>query len=100
MCPESIVLIADKVVHTTAGSSRLKSAPWPLPPNYGSAHQSTNVHDLVMMAVHNGMERTPEMFNALATRAGLTLTRIWECQSSNALVEMRLPGLRGAMAAL
>ncbi|EED84669.1 predicted protein [Postia placenta Mad-698-R] len=100
MCPESIVLIADKVVHTTAGSSRLKSAPWPLPPNYGSAHQSTNVHDLVMMAVHNGMERTPEMFSALATRAGLTLTRIWECQSSNALVEMRLPGVRGAMAAL
>jgi len=89
MGPDSIVMIVEKVIHTTVGSPQLKSAPPPLLPNYGSAHQSGNMHDLIMMAVHNGMERTPEMLDALANRAGMKLSKIWECRGIISVIELR-----------
>ncbi|KZT06657.1 S-adenosyl-L-methionine-dependent methyltransferase [Laetiporus sulphureus 93-53] len=90
MGPGSIILVAEHAINTTVGSPRLKRAPPPLPPNYGYAHQWGNVHDLVMMAVHNGMERTPEMLDSLAKRAGLKVTRMWECRGVIAIAELHI----------
>ncbi|KZT12560.1 S-adenosyl-L-methionine-dependent methyltransferase [Laetiporus sulphureus 93-53] len=89
MGPNSIILIADQIIHTTVGSPRLKAAPPPLPPNYGYASQFGNHHDLTMMACHNGMERTPEMLDALAARAGLRVAKIWECRGLIAIAELK-----------
>ncbi|KZT74274.1 S-adenosyl-L-methionine-dependent methyltransferase [Daedalea quercina L-15889] len=89
MKPDSMVLVADHVIHPTAGSAYLKSAPSPLPPNYGSAHQFENTHDLAMMATHNAMERTPEMLEAVAVRAGLHVIKIWECRGGIGVTELR-----------
>ncbi|KAH9938266.1 S-adenosyl-L-methionine-dependent methyltransferase [Fomitopsis serialis] len=63
MKPDSVVLVADHVIHPTRPSIR-------------------NTHDLAMMAIHNAMERTPEMLEAVATRAGLKVTKIWECRGA------------------
>ncbi|CCL98008.1 uncharacterized protein FIBRA_00001 [Fibroporia radiculosa] len=60
MGPTSRILIADHVLHSTAESGQLKSAPAPLPVNYGVAHIYNNMHDLNIMSVMNGMERTPD----------------------------------------
>lgn len=90
MGPGSIILVAEHAINTTVGSPKLKRAPSPLPPNYGYAHQWGNVHDLVMMAVHNGMERTPEMLDSLAKRAGLKVTRMWECRGVIAIAELHI----------
>ncbi|KZT10989.1 uncharacterized protein LAESUDRAFT_809834 [Laetiporus sulphureus 93-53] len=54
----SRVLIADNVMQTTVGPSYLKSAPSPLPANYGYGHSFANMHDLLMFTMFKGGERT------------------------------------------
>lgn len=88
MSPTSKLLIVDKVLNTSVGSDRMKPAPLPLPANYGVAQAFGNLHDLAMMACHNGMERTPEMLEAVAQRAGLKITKIWESRSIMSITEM------------
>ncbi|PCH41144.1 S-adenosyl-L-methionine-dependent methyltransferase [Wolfiporia cocos MD-104 SS10] len=90
MGPDSIILVADQVVNTTVGSPLLKAAPPPLPLNYGIARYFGNMHDLTMMAINNGMERTPEMSDTIAKRAGLKVTKIWECRSIIYTAELRV----------
>lgn len=89
MASESLVLIADNVMQTTAGSPHLKAAPPPLPANYGLAHSFANLHDLFMFVMFKGGERTAGEFAALAARAGLKLTRVWECRGLTSLTELR-----------
>lgn len=88
MSPTSKLLIVDKVLNTSVGSDQLKPAPFPLPANYGVAQAFGNLHDLAMMACHNGMERTPEMLEAVAQRAGLKITKILESRSTMSIIEM------------
>lgn len=90
MGPESRILIADQVIHPTIGSSYLKRAPPPLPANYGWAHKYSNQADLNMLTAHNGQERTPDDFSALAERAGLRLVKIWECRGAIHITELRI----------
>ncbi|PCH42449.1 S-adenosyl-L-methionine-dependent methyltransferase [Wolfiporia cocos MD-104 SS10] len=90
MGPDSIILVASHIINTTVGSPLLKAAPPPLPSNYGIAGYSGNVYDLIMMAINNGMERTPEMIDAVAKRAGLSLTKIWECRGNIYIAELRV----------
>lgn len=89
MTTNSRILIADMVMHTTLGSPFLKSAPAPLPANYGYANIFQNMQDLAMLALFNGTERTPEQLSALAGRAGLKVVKIWECRSAVSITEMR-----------
>ncbi|KAI0930163.1 hypothetical protein AcV5_006947 [Taiwanofungus camphoratus] len=89
MGPKSRILIADQVIHPTSGSSYLTKAPSPLPANYGWAHKFSNQHDMTMLSIHNGMERTPDNFKALAERAGLRIVKIWECRGLAHITEMR-----------
>ncbi|KAI0939258.1 hypothetical protein AcW1_004349 [Taiwanofungus camphoratus] len=89
MGTNSRILIADQIINTTVGSVYIKAAPSPLPPNYGYASSFGNVHDLTMMAIHNGKERTPEQLLELADRAGLKLTQIWEGRGIISIAEMR-----------
>ncbi|KAH9938260.1 S-adenosyl-L-methionine-dependent methyltransferase [Fomitopsis serialis] len=91
MSANSRILVADMVMHTTVGSPLLKSAPTPLPANYGCASVFKNMQDLAMLALFNGTERTPEQLSALAARAGLRVVKIWECRSILSITEMRLP---------
>ncbi|KZT74280.1 S-adenosyl-L-methionine-dependent methyltransferase [Daedalea quercina L-15889] len=90
MTASSRILVADMVMNTTVGSSFLKTAPPPLPANYGSASIFKNMQDLAMLALFNGTERTPEQLSALAARAGLKVVKIWECRSLVSITEMRL----------
>ncbi|TFY61604.1 hypothetical protein EVJ58_g4421 [Rhodofomes roseus] len=90
MSASSRILVADMVMHTTVGSPLLKSAPAPLPANYGSASIFKNMQDLAMLALFNGTERTPEQLSALAARAGLKVVKIWECRSILSITEMML----------
>jgi len=89
MGANSRVLVADNVMHTTAERRHLKAAPPPLPANYGTAHSFANMHDLFMFTMFNGGERTAGEFAALAERAGLKVTRIWECRGLTSITEMR-----------
>ncbi|OSX68054.1 hypothetical protein POSPLADRAFT_1043216 [Postia placenta MAD-698-R-SB12] len=86
---DSRLLVADKVMQTTAGSPLLKSAPSPLPANYGYAHHMGNILAIGMLALFNGVERTPEEFSALAENAGLRVVKIWECRGLAYVTEMR-----------
>ncbi|EED80501.1 predicted protein [Postia placenta Mad-698-R] len=88
MSRTSRILTADQAIHTTAGSAYLTRAPEPLPANYGFAHVLANARDLNMMALFNGMERTPEQLGALAEKAGLRLVKVWECRGMVAITEM------------
>ncbi|KAI0931113.1 hypothetical protein AcW2_010267 [Taiwanofungus camphoratus] len=88
MGPNSRVLTADQVIHTTLGSSHLKPAPPPLPANYGYAHQFAHIRDLNMLTLFNGMERTPDDLSILAKRADLEVTKIWECRGMVSITEI------------
>ncbi|KZT68950.1 S-adenosyl-L-methionine-dependent methyltransferase [Daedalea quercina L-15889] len=88
MNPESRILVAEMIIHPTSGSSLLKSAPKPLPANYGYAHFGKDTMDVVMLALFSGMERTPEQFARIAGRAGLAIKNIWECRGPAGIVEM------------
>ncbi|CCM04641.1 uncharacterized protein FIBRA_06825 [Fibroporia radiculosa] len=89
MARNSCLLVADYLLNTTIGSSRLKSAPHPLPANYGVAQIFSNMHDLSMMSLFNGMERSPNELEDLGRQAGLEVVRIWECRGYMSIVEFR-----------
>lgn len=78
-------------MNTTLGSQDLPSAPAPLLANWGFFGRYSHQRDLAMMAIINGIERSPRDFNALASGAGLALRRIWDCRSQVGLVELVLP---------
>ncbi len=85
----SRILICDQVMNSTFGCAELRPAPDPLPANYGYHTRYSHQRDLGLMAVLNGIERTPDQFKALAHAAGLQVTKIWECRSQVSIVEMR-----------
>ncbi|CCL98643.1 uncharacterized protein FIBRA_00645 [Fibroporia radiculosa] len=89
MGPHSRILAVDQILHPTVGSAYLNPAPAPLPPNYGHVQLLSHMRDLNMLALFNGMERTPEDFASLAERAGLKMVKIWECRSTMGIAEMR-----------
>ncbi|KAI9674799.1 MAG: hypothetical protein M1817_001703 [Caeruleum heppii] len=89
MGPNSRILIVDQIMNTTLGCPELEPAPSPLPANYGYAKRYSHQRDLCMMAIINGIERTPAQFKDLAHRAGLRIERIWECRSQVGIVECR-----------
>lgn len=91
MRPSSRILIADQVMNTTLGCPEIAPAPAPLPANYGIATRFAHERDLDMLALINGVERTPAQFRSLAARSGLEVARIWECRGIISVVEMRLP---------
>ena len=88
MGPKSTILNIDIVMQSTTGSAFLKTAPLPLPPNYGIAHSQANHHDLYMYTMFKGAERTVAQLGALAARAGLRITKVWECRSWTSITEM------------
>ncbi|KAH9895356.1 S-adenosyl-L-methionine-dependent methyltransferase [Xylariomycetidae sp. FL2044] len=88
---ESRVLIADQVMNTTLGDDLLLSAPPPLLANYGHALPYSHTRDMVMMGLLNGIERTPLQFRTVIEKAGLKVSRIWQCRSQVSIVECRLP---------
>ncbi|KZT63929.1 S-adenosyl-L-methionine-dependent methyltransferase [Daedalea quercina L-15889] len=89
MGKQSCILTADQVIHTTLGSKYLKSAPSPLPANYGYAHRLAHIRDMNMMTLFNGKERTPEDLDELANRVSLKVARVWECRGMLSITEMR-----------
>ncbi|GFF50688.1 sterigmatocystin 8-O-methyltransferase [Aspergillus udagawae] len=92
MGPRSRILICDQVMNTTVGCKEIESAPKPLPANYGYFTRYSHQRDVAMMALINGIERTPEEFKDIAGRAGLVLRKIYDCRSQVGLVECVLPG--------
>jgi hypothetical protein len=79
-------------MNTTLGCKEIESAPKPLPANYGYFTRYSHQRDVAMMALINGIERTPEEFKDIAGRAGLVLRKIYDCRSQVGLVECVLPG--------
>lgn len=77
-------------MNTTLGNSELKSAPAPLPANYGYHTRFSHSRDITMMASINGIERTPEQFNTILGAAGLKIKKIWACRSQVSLLEAQL----------
>lgn len=78
-------------MNTTLGCPEMKRAPLPLLANYGYYTRASHSRDITMMAVINGIERTPAQIKALVEAAGLKLQKIWECRSVMSLVEVVLP---------
>ena len=87
MAPHSRVLIVEQVMNTTIGSSVLHSAPSPLPANYGYHARLSHSRDLTMLASINGIERTPDEFEALVDAAGLKIKKIWAIRSQISIIE-------------
>ncbi|PLN86961.1 S-adenosyl-L-methionine-dependent methyltransferase [Aspergillus taichungensis] len=92
MGERSRLLICDQVMNTTLGCQEIESAPKPLPANYGYFTRYSHQRDIAMMALINGIERTPAEFRDIAERAGLVLRKIFDCRSQVGLVECVLPG--------
>lgn len=90
MAPHSRLLICDQVMNTTEGDPDLKSAPSPLPANYGYYTRFSHSRDITMMSCINGIERTPAEFKNILEAAGLKLNKIWECRSQVSLIEAAL----------
>ncbi|KAM0811989.1 putative O-methyltransferase domain-containing protein [Seiridium cardinale] len=92
MGPSSRILIADQVMDTTIGSPDLMEdrAPVPLLANYGQYVRYSHQRDLGMMALINGIERTPAQFRSIIEAAGLQLVKIWQCRTQVSIVECRL----------
>jgi hypothetical protein len=74
-------------MNTTLGDPKLKSAPAPLPANYGYHSRFSHSRDITMMASINGIERTPEEFKTIIEAAGLKIKQIWDCRSQVSLIE-------------
>lgn len=91
MAPHSRVLICDQVMNTTLGCAQIDPAPVPLPANYGAFTRWSHQRDLTMMAIINGIERTPAEFEDIVHKAGLVVSKIWLCRSQVSLVECVLP---------
>jgi hypothetical protein len=92
MAPKSRLLICDQVMNTTLGCAEIAPAPKPLPANYGYFTRYSHQRDVAMMALINGIERTPDEFKDIAGRAGLVVKRYVNCRSQVGLVECVLPG--------
>lgn len=90
MSPKSRILICDLVMNTTCGFPGMKSAPSPLPANYGYFGRYAHHRDLGLMTVINGIERTPSEFEKLIEEAGLKIIKILETRSLNSIVEVGL----------
>lgn len=93
MRPNSRLLICDQVMNTTVGCDAIQSAPAPLPANYGYSTRYSHQRDITMMNVINGIERTPDDFRELIEKAGLVMSRIYDCRSQVSLVECVLPSI-------
>ncbi|KAL8717981.1 MAG: hypothetical protein Q9225_004840 [Loekoesia sp. 1 TL-2023] len=91
MAPRSRILICDQVMNTTLGNTQIAPAPAPLPANYGSFSRWSHQRDITMMSIINGIERTPAEFTNIVERAGLAISKIYECRSQVSLVECALP---------
>ncbi|TFY60127.1 hypothetical protein EVJ58_g5349 [Rhodofomes roseus] len=89
MGPDSRILLAEMIVHPPLGSRHLKAAPTPLPANYGRVDAVKGMHDMVMLSMFNGSERTPDQFDTIAHRAGLKLEKVWECRGPLGIAELR-----------
>ncbi|KZT74223.1 S-adenosyl-L-methionine-dependent methyltransferase [Daedalea quercina L-15889] len=89
MCPQSRILIADMIMHPPLGSTHLKSAPAPLLANYGQANAFKGMHDISMLSMFNGSERSPEQLEVIANKAGLRIEKIWECRAPISITELR-----------
>ncbi|KAI1373457.1 S-adenosyl-L-methionine-dependent methyltransferase [Hypoxylon crocopeplum] len=87
MGPKSRLLVADQVMNTTLGCEELEAAPEPLLANYGAYVRYSHQRDLAMMAIINGIERTPQQLKKLLGTAGLKIRKIWECRSQVGIVE-------------
>ncbi|KAH9925246.1 S-adenosyl-L-methionine-dependent methyltransferase [Fomitopsis serialis] len=87
--PDSRILVADMIMHPPLGSTHLKSAPAPLPANYGNANALKGMFDMLMLSLFNSTERTPEQLSALANGAGLKVEKIWECRGALSITELR-----------
>ncbi|KAL6302966.1 S-adenosyl-L-methionine-dependent methyltransferase [Sparassis latifolia] len=92
LSPHSRVLVVDMVMNTTLGCPEIPSAPFPLLANYGTSIRFAHESDLMMMSLFNGAERVPADFRSIAQRAGLEVSRIWECPG-DCVIEMRLPSV-------
>lgn len=91
MGSSSRVLICDQVMNTTVGFEDLAPAPSPLPANYGYYTRYSHQRDIAMMSIINGIERTPAEFKNIIEKAGLEMTRIYDCRSQVSLIECTLP---------
>ncbi|KZT74220.1 S-adenosyl-L-methionine-dependent methyltransferase [Daedalea quercina L-15889] len=89
MGADSRILVADAIIHPPLGSKHLRSAPAPLPANYGLANAYSGMLDMAMLALFNGCERTPEQLDTVADRAGLRIEKIWECRGPIGITEFR-----------
>jgi hypothetical protein len=74
-------------MNTTTGCVELPPAPAPLLANWGYYSRYSHQRDLAMMSIINGIERKPAEFAELLQRAGLRLSKIWDCRSQVGLVE-------------
>ncbi|KAL4945512.1 S-adenosyl-L-methionine-dependent methyltransferase [Aspergillus oleicola] len=92
MGPESRVLIGEMVINNSLGTKEIPDAPKPLPADYGLYSRYSHERDLVMLSLFNSKERTMDDFRVLIHRAGLAVTKVWECRSHMSLIECRLQG--------
>ncbi|KAL7623280.1 hypothetical protein AAE478_006961 [Parahypoxylon ruwenzoriense] len=90
MDPNSRLLVADITLTETLGDPYVKAAPKPLLANYGIHGHHGFALDIAMMSLMNGKERTPSEFRRLFERAGLRMTKVWECRSILGIIECRL----------
>ncbi|PKY04557.1 S-adenosyl-L-methionine-dependent methyltransferase [Aspergillus campestris IBT 28561] len=88
MTARSRLLICEQVMDTTADTIT-EAAPQPLLANYGVYKRYSHQRDLDMMAIINGIERTPAQFEKLFRQAGLQLTKVWPCRSQVSIMEVR-----------
>ncbi|KAH8754566.1 hypothetical protein F5883DRAFT_719084 [Diaporthe sp. PMI_573] len=84
-------LICYQVMNTTIGYLELPPAPAPLLANWGYYTRYSHQRDLAMMSIINGIELKPAEFGDLLQRAGLQLSKSWDCRSQVGLVEAVLP---------
>ncbi|KAL2839749.1 S-adenosyl-L-methionine-dependent methyltransferase [Aspergillus pseudoustus] len=87
MGPHSRLLVCEQVMDTTV-QALTGTAPAPLPANYGVAKRYSHQRDLDVMAIINGIERTPAQFADLFDRAGLVLRKVWPCRSQVSILEV------------
>jgi hypothetical protein len=87
MTSVSRILICEQVMGTTTHDSAISTESC-LPPNYGVHKRYSHQRDLDLMAIANGIERTPAEFSALFLQAGLTLKKIWPCRSQISILEV------------